>query len=171
MRETIPLKKRPIDWPVLLYFFFNLVMITYWVDLEQLVIKDPANFTYPLWPLPFMIDLVHWWGRNFDPLQWARPVWWKMTIWIDVILFGPFYAAGLFAFIKGKEWIRIPCFIWSGIMFANVTIIMGEEFFGPHASGSPLIVALANAPWFLFPFFIVWRMARSPHPFSREVKG
>jgi hypothetical protein len=143
-------------------------MITYWVDLEQLVIADPSNFEYPVWPLPFMVDMVHWWGSAFDPLQWARPTWWKATIWIDAVLFGPFYAAGIYAYIKGKEWIRIPSIIYSSIMFTNVTIILSEEIWGPYASGHLGIVLLANAPWFLFPFYITWRIWKSPHPFTAE---
>ena len=92
MRNTIPLNQRRIDWIYLGFFFINLFFITYIVDLEQLVIRDPSNFKYPIWPLPFFVDMVHWWGTNFDPLQWYRPVWWKATIWLDVIIFGPYYA-------------------------------------------------------------------------------
>ncbi|MBN1199394.1 MAG: hypothetical protein JXA23_08580, partial [Bacteroidales bacterium] len=72
MRKLIPLKQRPVDYIYLIFFFLNLFFITYIVDLEQIVIKDPANFDYPLWPLPFLIDMVHWWGTTFDPLQWYR---------------------------------------------------------------------------------------------------
>jgi len=53
MRNTIPLNKRPVDYIYIAFFILNLLFITYIVDLEQIVIKDPANFQYPLWPLPF----------------------------------------------------------------------------------------------------------------------
>ncbi len=168
MRQVVPLKARPIDIPIIIFFFINLLFITYIVDLEQLVIPDSSSFTYPVWPLPCMVDLVHWWGKNFDPVLMARPVWWKATIWIDSIFFGPFYTAGLYAFIKGKEWIRIPCFVYSGLMFANVTIILSEEIWGPHATPALGLVLLANAPWLLFPIFITWRMGKDEHPFTRE---
>ena len=39
---------------------------------EPLVIADPNHFTYPLWPPAAMVDLVHWWGRTFDPALMAR---------------------------------------------------------------------------------------------------
>jgi hypothetical protein len=168
MREAVPLKERPIDIVFLIFFFINLFFITYIVDLEQLVIPDINGFSYPLWPLPCMVDLVHWWGKSFDPVLMARPPWWKATIWIDSILFGPFYAAAIYAFIKGKEWIKVPCFIWTGLMVANVTIIMSEEYFGPHATPARLIVTLANLPWFLFPMIVTARMWISEHPFTRE---
>ena len=140
MRGLIPLSKRPLDIAFLGYFFVNLLFITYIVDFEQLVIADPNDFQYPLWPLPCLVDLVHWWARNFDPVIWARPVWWKMTIWIDALFFGPFYAVAIFAFIKGKNWIRIPSIIFSSVMITNVTIILGEEFMGAHATPRPGIV-------------------------------
>ena len=87
MVQRIPLGRRPTDWVILGFFVVNLLFITYIVDLEQLVIADPSNFAYPLWPPSFAVDLVHWWGRTFDPVLLARPMWWKMTIWIDVLFF------------------------------------------------------------------------------------
>jgi hypothetical protein len=167
VRQTIPLRERPIDWVLLAFFAVNLGFITYVVDLEQLVIANPHDFAYPAWPPRVLVDMVHWWGNNFDPLQNARPPWWRATIWLDVLLFGPFYAAAIWAIVKGREWIRVPAIFWSGVMFANVSIIMFEELVGPHATPAPVIVTLANLPWWLLPFFVTWRFGRSEHPFTR----
>ncbi|MCX6250987.1 MAG: emopamil-binding family protein [Bacteroidetes bacterium] len=167
MRITTPLKQRPVDYIYLAFFIVNILFITYIVDLEQLVIKDPAHFNYPFWPRPFFIDMIHWWGNTFDPLQAARPVWWKATIWLDVIIFGPYYLFATYAFIKGKEWIRIPTFIYASILFTNVFIICSEEIWGPiHAINLPMVL-LANAPWFLFPVFLIWKMWKNEFPFTR----
>jgi hypothetical protein len=163
---VIPLAERKLDLAFLGFFAVNLLFITYIVDLEQLVIADPEHFTYPLWPPPPLVDLVHFWGRNFDPLQHARPTWWKATIWIDALLFGPFYAAALYAFVKGRDWIRLPGILWSAVMMTNVTIIMSEETWGPHASPRWGIVALANLPWLLYPLAMIYRL-RGEHPFAR----
>jgi len=168
MRQSIPLKERRTDLIYIAFFLVNLLFITYIVDLEQLVIKDPANFKYPLWPLPFFVDMVHWWGNTFDPLQNARPMWWKATIWLDVLFFGPYYLAAAYAFIKGKDWIRIPTFIIMSILFTNVFIILSEEIWGTvYAKNLPMVL-FANAPWFLFPVFLVWKMWKHPFPFTRE---
>jgi hypothetical protein len=169
MRKVIPLKKRPVDYIYLVFFFINLTFITYIVDIEQIIIKDPSNFTYPIWPLPFLVDMVHWWGKTFDPLQWFRPMWWQATIWLDVILFGPFYLAAIYAFIKGKEWIRIPTFIIMSILFTNVFIICSEEIAGLTPALNLPLVLLANAPWFLFPIFLIWKMWKNEHPFTEEI--
>jgi hypothetical protein len=168
MRNAIPLRERRIDYIYIAFFLVNLLFITYIVDLEQLVVKDVTNFKYPLWPLPFLVDMVHWWGTTFDPLQNARPVWWKATIWLDVLFFGPYYLAAISAFIKGKEWIRIPTFIIMSILFTNVFIILSEEIWGPTSAANLPMVLLANAPWLLFPVFLIWKMWKNPHPFTRE---
>jgi hypothetical protein len=166
MREVIPLRKRPVDLAVVAFFVLNALFITYIVDLEQLVIPSTAHFEYPLWPPRALIDLVHWWGNRFDPLLMARPPFWKATIWLDVLGFGPFYFVAIWAFVKGKEWIRIPSIIWASVMITNVTILLSEEAFGTFATTHLAMVVSANASWFIFPIIVIARMARNDHPFT-----
>ena len=166
--EPAPLKQRKIDWLLLGFFFINLTFITYIVDFEQLVIADPSSFDYPLWPPAKLVDLVHFWGNTYDPVLLARPVWWKATIWIDAIFFGPFYAFAIYASVKGRDFIRTPAMVWAGVMFANVTIILFEELLGAHKTPRPGIVLAANLPWLVMPWLVVARLSRSTRPFSRE---
>lgn len=170
MRRVVPLRLRPLDVVLLGFFAVNLLVISYVVDLEQLVIADPESFTYPVWPPPAAVDLVHWWGHHYDPTLMVREPWWKATIWIDQILFGPFYVAAIWALAKGREWIRVPAFVWSGLMFANVTIIMSEEYWGAHPTPDRLVMTAANLPWWTLPVVVVARFARSEHPFTEEVR-
>ncbi len=163
-----PFKATSLGLCISCFLFHNILFITYIVDLEQLVIRDSANFKYPLWPLPFFVDMVHWWGNTFDPVLLVRPAWWKATIWIDALFFGPFYIFAIYTFIKGKDWIRLPSIIYSSVLITNVIIIMSEEIWGGHPAESLGIVALANSPWLLFPVFIIARMWKSPYPFTRE---
>lgn len=169
MREPIPLSERKLDWFFIGFFLINIGFITYLFDIEQLTVADPYNFEYPLWPPPPFVDLVHWWGHNFDPVLMARPAWWRATIWIDVLMFGPFYAFAIYAFVKGKDWIRLPALLWAGLMWTNVTIICFEELVGSHPTPERFIVLLANTPWWLFPMFVVARVGRREHPFTRPV--
>ena len=168
--ETIPLKKRPLDIALVVFFIINLFFITYMVDIEQLIIADPQHFEYPVWPPRWLVDLVHWYGRNFDPVLMARPTWWKATIWIDSLFFGPFYAFAIYAFIKGKNWIRFGAIIWAAVMLTNVTIIMFEEMMGTYPTPDRGRVWMANISWILFPLLTLYRMWRSVYPFSKEVK-
>ncbi|HEY8937135.1 MAG TPA: emopamil-binding family protein [Cyclobacteriaceae bacterium] len=166
--KIVPLKKRPLDIIIVVFFIINLVFITYMIDVEQLVISNPDNFHYPLWPPAWMVDLVHWYGRTFDPVLMARPAWWRATIWIDSIFFGPFYAVAIYAFWKGKNWIRLVSIVWASVMLTNVTIILFEEVNGEHASPEIFRVFLANAAWVIFPVIVMFHMWKSAEPFSEK---
>lgn len=168
MGNPVPLSSRRLDYIFIGFFLINLSFITYLVDLEQLVIADPRNFDYPLWPPAPLVDLVHWWGKNFDPVLLARPAWWRATIWIDALFFGPFYGFALYAFIKGMDWIRLPSVIWASVMMTNVTIILFEELVGAHATPERVLVLLVNVPWLLVPVGVIARMWKSEHPFSES---
>ena len=148
-----------------MFFVINAV-ITHIADLAHFVISDPANFNYPLWPPPPLVDLVHSYGHRYDPLLIARPPFWRMTIWIDVIFFGPFYLAAIYASIRGRNWIRVPALVWSGTMLANVLIILMDERYGVTPAPNFGFVALLNVPWLTFPLLMILRMWRD-HPFTR----
>ena len=112
IERAIPLSLRKGDIAILVFYWVNLLLITYVVDVEQLTIPDlHPGWTYPLWPPKAAVDIIHGYGLSHDPVLLARPVWWKMTIWIDSIFFGPYYAFAIYAFTKGKSWIRIPSII------------------------------------------------------------
>jgi len=168
MVTPIPLRRRPFDWVLLGFFWLNLLLITYMFDLEQVLIADTARFVYPVWPPAFVIDAAHWWGHHFDPLLLARPAFWKATIWIDLILFGPFYASAIYAFTRGREWIRYPSVVWAAVMMTNVTIILSEEIYGRWASPALWAVLAANASWLIFPVLVIFRVARSPRLFASD---
>jgi hypothetical protein len=168
MRVALPLSRRPVDVALIAFFAVNLVFTTYVVSLEQVVIADPLRYEPPLWPPERLLALVHWWERSFDPLLLARPAWYRATIWLDVLAFGPFYAVAIYAFARGRDWIRLPAVVWASMLFTNVFIILFDELKGVHATPAPGIVVAANAPWLLVPVLVVWRVARSEHPFTRD---
>lgn len=169
MVETLPLSQRRIDLIFVAFFLVNLLFVSYFIDTEQLVIADPQHFTYPLWPPGPVIDAVHWWGNNFDPLLMARPVFFKVTIWLDNLLYGPFYLLATYAFIKGKEWIRLPSIIYAVSMISGVIMILSEEAFGQYRTSHLALVIAANASWIIFPLLLLLRMGWTEHPFTRSV--
>ncbi len=163
--RALPFSQRKVDWIFVGFFLINLFFITYIVDIEQIILPDPLHFQQPPWPPASMINLIHLYGSSFDPLLMARPVWWKMTIWIDSLFYGPFYAFAIYAFIKGRDWIRIPAIFYAGMMFTGVIVILGEEAAGPHATPHlPLVLGL-NLPWLLVPLLLTARLWKE-HPFS-----
>jgi hypothetical protein len=169
VNRVIPFRDRPLDIVIVAFFLINLLFITYMVDLEQLVIPNAAHFTYPIWPPRPIVDLIHAYGRMYDHDLIARPVWWKMTIWIDNLLFGPFYVVAIYAFVTGKNWIRMPSVIYASMLMTNVIIILGEEYAGQYSSPNFPLVLLANLAWLAFPLLIIGRMWRSERPFTRSV--
>lgn len=166
-RTQIPFSRRKADWFLVGFFLINFFFITYIVDIEQLILPDPVHYQQPAWPPATMLNLIHWYGSHFDPLLMARPQWWKNTIWLDVLFYGPFYAAAIYAFVRGKEWIRIPAIFYSGMMFADVFIILGEEIAGPNRTDHLPLVLMLNLPWLLVPVFLTLRM-RKEHPFTTQ---
>lgn len=169
MVETIPLSQRRIDIVIVAFFLVNLLFVSYLIDTEQLVIANPYHFTYPLWPPRPIIDAVHWWGSNFDPLLMARPVFFKVTIWLDNLLYGPFYLVATYTFLKGKEWIRLPSILWAVSMMSGVIMILSEEAFGQYRTTHLAVVVAANASWIIFPLLILFRLGLNEHPFTRRV--
>jgi hypothetical protein len=169
VRRPIPLMERKRDLLFLAFFLVNLVVVTYIVDIEQNIIHDPDNFSDPFWPPRAFIDVIHWYGRSFDPVLMARPVWWRMTIWIDTLFFGPYYAVAIYSFLRARDWIRIPSIIYASVIMTNVVIILGEEVAGPYASPQLPVVLALNLPWLLVPALLIARMWRAEHPFTRLV--
>lgn len=126
-------------------------------------------FQYPLWPPRIVVDAIHWYGSNFDPLILINDPWWLTLIWFDVLVFGPFYIFAIWAFIKGKEWIRGPSLIYAGMMIVDVIVILSEEFFGIHAAPNPWIPFIANFCWLLGPILVIIRFSTKDHPFTEEI--
>ncbi|CAN5323717.1 hypothetical protein BH09BAC6_BH09BAC6_35780 [soil metagenome] len=97
----------------------------------------------------------------------ARPAWWRATIWIDSLFFGPFYVIAIYAFIEGKNRIRFGSIIWASVMLTNVTIILFEEINGQFATPELPRVLMANAAWVIFPVIVLYRMWKMVYPFSK----
>lgn len=168
-RESVPLRHRRFDLVFIGFFIFNFVFVSMMIDLECVLIKDTSNFSYPFWPPKPMVRLIHWYGRNYDPLLMARPPFWMVTMFFDVYVFAPFYLLGAYAFIRGRDWIRLPAIVWATMMFTIVCIILNEEAFGAHRTDHLPLVIGANLSWLIFPILVVWRVGGSAHPFTKSV--
>lgn len=166
MIEKIPLAQRRTDLLFAVFFALNLVFISYGLDIEQLVIADPNNFTYPMWPLAPLVNAAHEYGWIYDPLLIARPAFWRAIMWIDALFYGPFYMAAIVAFLRGYDWIRVPTLVWSGSLCTCVVIILMEERYGQWATPHLPVVLATNVPWFVVALALIWRMRRG-RPFSR----
>ncbi len=171
MLETLPLSRRRVDIILVAFFIINLLFVSYVIDIEQIVIANPYHFTYPIWPPPPVVDAIHWWGNNYDPLLMARPVFFKVTIWLDNLLYGPFYLVAIYAYWKGREWIRLPSIIYAVSMMSGVIMILSEEAFGINKTPHLALVIFANLAWIIFPVIILFRLGVKEHPFTRTISA
>lgn len=165
VRHPIAFGRRRADWFLVAFFAVNLGFVTYFFDIEQLTIANVHHFQDPLWPPRAIVNLVHSYGQRYDPLLMARPAFWRMGIWIDVLWNGPFYLAAIYAIVRGRDWVRGPALIWSGSMSAVVLINLAEEYSGSHRSPDFGVVLALNLPWLLLPIWTIIRMARE-HPLT-----
>ena len=117
-----------------------------------------------MWPPARFVDLIHWCGETYDPLLLARPPFWRMTIWIDVIFFGPFYLFAIYAFIRGRNWIRVPALVWSGHDAGQRPDHPDGRAVRRHAGQELRVVLAVNAPGCSCRSLMIWRMRRD-HPF------
>jgi len=98
-----------------------------------------------------------------------------MMIWVDVVLFGPFYLFAIYAFVRGRDWIRVPALVWSGMMFLDVaTILFPFLSLTPPPYTYPLGLPagymtpgitgglLTMTPILLFAFALPWLRRRRP---------
>lgn len=153
-----PLRERKLDLVIVGWFAINLVFVVYTFDVEQIAIADPHDFTYPVWPPAPFVDAIHFWGHNYDPLLIARPSWFRTLIWLDIILFGPFYAAAIFAFVKARRWIRLPAVIWATAMLVHLAVILIEQVIGPYpAPNLPMTFAVYGS-YVVLPLLVLWRV-------------
>jgi hypothetical protein len=96
------LRDRKHDTLIVRFFVTNLLFRTSVVDLDQRVVTNPYHYTPPIWSPELAVKIIHAYGQDSDPHSMVRSVWWKATIRIDAIFFGPFYAVAICAFTKGK---------------------------------------------------------------------
>jgi len=74
----------------------------------------------------------------------------------------------IYAFVRGRDWIRVPAVFYGGMMLADVFILIGEEAAGIHADPDFSFVFTLNLPWLLLPTFLTFRL-RKQHPFESKI--
>jgi EXPERA (EXPanded EBP superfamily) len=156
---ALPLRKRP----------FDLVLVCIFVAFAfSAFVMEPY--------VVFKIDFVHRAGDPFaaawrmyastwDPIFLDTPPWLQLLSGADEFLYGPFYLVLAYAFVRGRDWIRMPAIIWAGIIMFGTTFYFTMELWQERHRNSPLMVLAVNGPYFLVPFLTALRV-RKPRPFS-----
>lgn len=156
----MPLRHRPLDAFLVLWFCaFAISSLIY----EQFIV--------------FGVDLAttndifgrswHWYARSFDPIFLDTPLWLRIMCGIDAYVFGPFYLVLIYAFVRSRNWIRIPALLYGAAIVYSTAVYFGYEFLDPanRAEANLWAVFTVNIPYTLIPLLLMWRMRR-PEPFK-----
>eukprot|EP00298_Acanthocystis_sp_HF-20_P008732 c17864_g2_i1.p1 GENE.c17864_g2_i1~~c17864_g2_i1.p1 ORF type:complete len:195 (-),score=65.63 c17864_g2_i1:133-717(-) len=171
-RTSLPLSKRSYDLGWIGFFSF-MILIIYCFLLEQILISEvgylkPIKFPYPFWPLPFMVDLTHSFGRSISPIILARPIWWKTFVYLHVLIVGPIFGTSIYAFIESKEWIRVPLVIASTISATMIVVSMFEIGFGAFPAKNQEVCFVINSVLLGLNCLLIYQMTNE-HPFSKKL--
>jgi hypothetical protein len=174
----IPLRERPRDW-------FFVVMFSIFASTSALI--DTANTVGR--PNPHsrnpMARLVYDQMAGIDPVLIANPRFVQLTVgFVSAMLFGTFYLVLIYAFVRGREWIRLPAVFYAGMVVMGTGLYLGVGALGDaplfalacgpgsgfdYKSPSVLQSFAYNLPYPLVGLLLVARMWR-PHPFTRRAR-
>ena len=97
------------------------------------------------------------------------PAWFQGLVYIECFLQLPFFFFAAYAFVKGKNWIRIPALIYGIEVVTSMVCILGELLAGPSvADDKRQILTLIYLPYLLLPLALSAKMALSPAPFGKS---
>jgi hypothetical protein len=154
-------RRHPLDWVFIVIFpifaFTSLVLeqwIVWGVDLRTAT--DPLGRAWG------------WYARTLDPLLLDRLLSIRVMFGIDAFVFGSFYLLLSYAFLRRRNWIRMPALLFSSAMFYSVLVYDLMEAFSDHATQTNLpMVLLIGAPYTIAPILLAYRMWK-PYPFGLE---
>ncbi len=107
-----------------------------------------------------------WYAETYDPLLLDRLLSIRVMFGIDAFVFGTFYLVLVYAFVRRRNWIRMPALLYGAAMFYSIVVYVLMEAFSEHAQQTNLpMVLLIGAPYSIIPLLLVWRMWK-PEPFG-----
>jgi hypothetical protein len=109
-----------------------------------------------------------WYAETFDPLLLDRLHSIRVMFGIDAFVFGTFYLVLVYAFVRRRNWIRLPALLYGSAMVYSVLVYNLMEAFSERAAETNLpMVLLIGAPYTIIPLLLIYRMWK-PDPFGRE---
>jgi hypothetical protein len=158
--QYLSILKRPLD----LFFvsFFCVFAITSFVFDPYIVFSvDISTST----------DIVgrswFWYARSYDPVFLDTPLWLRILLATDAFILGPLYPFLIYAFVRSRNWIRIPAIIYGTMLAFSTLIYFSWEFLDIHNRqvADLFVVVLVNIPYTIVALLVMWRV-RKPEVFS-----
>lgn len=67
------MRKRIFDLALGCFYLFTSIVIVYTIDVEALIqpdVSERSGKVYPWWPPAFVVDRIHDYAKNYDPVVW-----------------------------------------------------------------------------------------------------
>jgi hypothetical protein len=144
---------------VLVAFFVLFAFTSLAMEPYVVLPVDLARATDPLG------RLWYFYAKSWDPLFLDPPLFLRVMCAIDMFLFGPFYLVLIYAFVKRKNWIRVPGLLFVAAIVYSTIVYFAVELIGEAGRANLFWVVVVNIPYTLVPLWLGWRLAK-PEPFS-----
>lgn len=145
-------------------------------------VTDPINtFGRPSPDSGYVVERFMYHNGN-ESLVLANPRFVQITTgWVSAMLFGVFYLVLIYAFVVGRDWIRLPAVFYAGMVVMGTAVYLGVGILGDaplfqlacggasaydYKFPNPALSLAYNLPYPLTGLLLVARMWRA-NPFTR----
>jgi emopamil binding protein len=174
----IRLRERSRDW-FFIVMFSLFALTSFLIDTANMVGRPNPHSRNP------MARFVYNQMVGIDPVLIANPRAVQLSVgFVSALLFGVFYLVLVYAFVRGREWIRLPAIFFAGMivmgtgLYLAVGILGDAPLFalacGPgsgfdYKSPNSLTSVAVNGIYPLLALLLAARLWRA-HPFSRRAR-
>lgn len=157
--RSIPLLERPRDIFFVVAFSFFAFSSCFSDALHGLNLIDADSFwgRANLWYIDAAGDEFMRADNHFSRINTA----------ISGLVYGPFYLLLVYAFVRGKNWIRLPAMLYVGAMLHGYFEFMWWEHTLGQTPTNQLVFWAFNGPYGVVPILLAIRMWK-PEPFARR---
>jgi len=174
----IPLRERSRDW-FFVVIFAIFASTSFLIDTANMVGRPNPHSRNPM--ARFVYDQM----VGIDPVLIANPRAVQLTVgFVSALLFGVFYLVLVYAFVRGREWIRLPAIFFAGMIVMGTGLYLAVGLLGDaplfalacgpgsafdYKSPNALNSVAVNALYPLVALMLVARVWRA-HPFARRAR-
>ena len=114
----------------------------------------------------------YWYAHSFDPVFLDTPLWLRIMCTIDAFVFGPFYLVLIYAFMRERNWVRVPALLYGAAIVYSTLVYFGWEFLDSanRDQANLWAVFVVNIPYTIVPLLLMWRVRRNG-PFGSQASG
>lgn len=151
--KLAPLRRRPLDL-LLCVSFGSFAASTFTVDLWAVTGRIHSGDA--------LARALAGYTASADPLFGQMPFYVWALMAVSLFVFGPMDVLVVYAFARGRSWIRVPGLLFAGSQMTAMTLYFLVEAFGTLPPVSWPTVIAANAPYLLLPALLAYRLTRDP---------